>query len=112
MTVHFYSFVAVAFYAPPPILVAAISLTDAVQPSSLGSMFPRLDMQDPFYPESQHLLYTVPALNQVFLIWELPNIFPGTPESTTCSRSKWKSEKMPKGHKLHTSYVLFLLQKA
>ena len=61
---------------PPSTSTAEISLTDAVQPSSLASTIPGSDMKDSSDPEFRHLSYSVLVLNEDSLTWELRDIGP------------------------------------
>ena len=88
----FISYIVIAFYAPPLLKKAVISLTEVVY-LARGSTSPvcLLDkLRRILLVQRCICFYTLPAFKQISLIRELWDIVPGTPEPTTCSKLKSK----------------------
>ena len=88
-----YSFAAIAFNVPPPYFHGNNILHSSSSLLCLGSTFLGVNMQDSFTLESIVCLFPF-GLQQDFLTWELWDVVPGNPESSTCSKSQSKNKNL------------------
>ena len=83
----FMYFFAIVFCVSCPISTAAISFSVPVS-RCIASTDLKMHMEDSCIPVNQHLSHPVPAHFQIYLVRELQDIVLGTPEPSTCSKSK------------------------